>query len=109
MCPPIVPRRPTLHLGINSLLQGNRPDRQNLGPSLHRRLGVVSPPRAVLVTTQGLEKVILALSGEPRDIVHTLKIRLMTEVATVLLRKRPRSLRARGIWSVRDRIGRRQF
>ena len=28
----------TLHLGITSLLQGNRLDRQNLGPSLHRRL-----------------------------------------------------------------------
>src|SRR5713226_2815959 len=53
-----------------------------------RHPGVVAAARIVLVAAQGLEQVVLALAGEPGNVLAALKIRLVTEVAPILLGQR---------------------
>src|SRR5262249_6214006 len=72
-------------------------------------LGVVAASRIVLVAAQRLEQVVLALAGEPGNVLLPGVIGLMTEITVVLLAQRARSFHAGGVGGSGNRLRRRQF
>src|SRR6516162_8836399 len=76
---------------------------QHLG---HRRL--VAVPGAALVLAQRLQQVILALTGQPRDIFLPGKIRAVADIAVVLLDERAGSLETRRVDGVGGPLWRRK-
>src|SRR5438128_8970893 len=70
-------------------------------------LGIVTASRIVLVAAQRLEQVILALAGEPGNVLLPGIIGLVTEIAVVLLAQRARAFHAGGIWRIGHRLRRR--
>jgi len=65
-------------------------------------------PGAALVLAQRLQQIILALAGEPRDILLPGKIRAVADVAMVLLDQRAGPLEARRVGGIGRRLWRRQ-
>src|SRR5262249_20601241 len=71
--------------------------------------GVVGAARIVLVFAQRLHEVVLTLTGQPRHILFAGKIRVMAEVAPVLLDKLAGPFESGRITGLPDRARRRQF
>ena len=69
--------------------------------------GIVASARAALVITQRLQKIVLALVGEPRHFVPPRKVRAMVDVAVALLHYRPTAFETRRVAGIGRRSGRR--
>ena len=69
--------------------------------------GIVASARAVLLLTQRLQKIVLALVGEPRHVVPPRKVRAMADVAMALLHYRPTAFETRRVAGIGRRSGRR--